>query len=361
MIQTTNESPEVVEAEGEHVGQENNCWRLRPGATVLHLSADRLQVVLSNHTVTFKGMQVVTGVERLLTLLTEAKSSEELTNQAASGSSISSEFYNYLLELLRVNECLVSGSNPADFNSPNGHTKPSSLFHASLGRDCDTWYSRMASKKVLLAYPTADDSARKQLESLKLELTCLPIDTKSSASKALSDIEANCDDVELLAVWGFPYRLPFLRLLNEKAVSRKLPLLAASCEGVVGKVGPYVIPNASPCIECLNKRVLANSSPDEWIAFVECTNSIGDAIPDPPPAHSVFQNAVASFFALEVERIAGRMAPTTIGAFWEMNYFDASSARRSILKVPGCDSCSTRKPERLAWNATYPALHGGEG
>ena len=54
-----------------------------------------------------------------------------------------------------------------------------------------------------------------------------------------------------IVVWDVPWRMPFARLLNDLAIDRDRRLLLGVCEGAVGRLGPYVLPRNTACLECV--------------------------------------------------------------------------------------------------------------
>jgi bacteriocin biosynthesis cyclodehydratase domain-containing protein len=325
--------------------------RLRPGATILELSADELAIGFPNYTVTFTSPPVVRGIRALVEALDPPAAAGEAVRRAAAATGLEEPFLASVLELLRNEGCVGQGS---DHTGPGGDLAE---FFAYLGDGSEEAMKTLAEAPIL-ALSAARSSAELEaaLSSAGLRAQVLPLAPGTSCGAGLEAADRILGERRsTLVVWGFPYRLPFARLVNDVAIRRRLPVLFGACEGVVGRVGPYVIPKNTACLECLNSRLLAHAGAPELRAFKQYRARFGDRIPDPWPTHPAFERTVASLLAVELSQIVLKRSPSTAGGILELSFADRSLRRHGVHKVPRCPSCQPGRPPRLAWDTRFSA------
>jgi len=154
----------------------------------------------------------------------------------------------------------------------------------------------------------------------------------------------------VLGCWNMPYRSPFARQVNELALAGTVPVLFGSCEGVVGRVGPFVIPQNTACLECLNQRLLTHAGGPELRAYQQYRLHNDEVVPPAWPTHPLFVRAVANLFALELLEVAIGRPSVTSGGFVEYRVGDAAAERHPVVRVPGCSACRPQSPRRVAWD-----------
>lgn len=328
--------------------------RLRPGAHVFEISAEQLQIVFANYTTTFTSPPVTKGIRAILAALQPSSERVETVRQAAEISGLDTEFIDYLIDLLLNTKCLYCETKPAVV--PAGQDTLAE-FYAYLGDDPSAALMALATARCLVVAPAASSGELAQLlhtAGLAAEMVAIPPSTSCAA--ALSQIEAHIGPAPpMLVSWNFPYRLPFARLLNDLALVRSVPILFGACEGVVGRIGPYVIPRNTACLECCNSRLLAHAGSPELQGFAEYRAKYHDVIPAPWPTHPVFHDAMAGLFAIELSQIVMKRPPRTIGGFIEHSFFDSAVQRHPVYKLPRCPACHPARPQRIAWDARFPA------
>ncbi len=329
--------------------------RLRPGAAIFDISADELQVSFANYTVSFKSSSVTNGIRSILAALDATGERSELVQRASKTADLTTEFIEYLVEMLLETRCLYKEIGPV-LSSRDGSGLLAE-FYAYLGEDRTKSLSALAALRPLTVVPregAADFSDLLRMAGTEAEMALISPGT--TCAEALAEVKARMEPVpRLIVCWNFPYRLPFARFLNELSIERGVHILFGACEGVVGRIGPYVIPRNTACLECFSKRLLAHAGSQELRAFEEYRIRYSDSIPAPWPTHPVFQAAVARLFALEISRIALNLPPQTLGGVVEYSYADGSARRHPVFKVPRCEACFEPGPKRIPWNASLPA------
>jgi bacteriocin biosynthesis cyclodehydratase domain-containing protein len=324
--------------------------RLRPGAHIFEVSADELQISFPNYTATFTSSPVVEGLRALLVGLGPGGERGKIVGCAAQAVGQDVAFLDYLVDLLLQTNCLYSASSVQTDN-------PLAEFLAYLGSDPCATLDRLAQARPILIVPASMDSDLADvLQDAGLGGQVVPVEPGTTCGAALECIRA-CLSTRKgpLASWGFSYRLPFSRLLNDFAIEERIPILFGSCEGVTGRIGPYVIPRNTACLECTNLRLLSHAGEHEQRVFLRYRARYDDTIVVPDPMHPVFAAALLRMFVLELAEIVQRLPPHTLGALIEYSFRDGLSERHPIHKVPRCPACSAARPERLPWDAHFAA------
>ncbi len=325
---------------------------VRPGAHVLAISADTLQVAFANYTATFNSPPVVKAATALLELLREPTPREDAIRDAAVATQLKEPLVRYVLETLARSRCLLE--------LPPGspvHEDPLDTFHGYMAEDPAALRADLAAARPLLIHfgDAAAEAPQRARASGLDGVTDLLIEPGTPCHELLDEIGARLDDASMLAVWGLPYRLGLTASLNELAIERGRPVLFGACEGFVGRVGPYVIPSNTACLECAQSRMLSNAGAPELRALPAYRARHRDIVPEPWPTHPVFAEAVLSQFVLELTRITGRLGAQTIGGLLEYRFGDGCAERHTVLRVPRCPACHPARPPRLPWDAVFPA------
>jgi bacteriocin biosynthesis cyclodehydratase domain-containing protein len=335
--------------------------RLRPGAAVFEISAEHLQILLPNHTATFNGAAVVKGLHAILRVLDPAAQRHEVHERLAA-EAFAPQFLDWLLDLLKNSHCLAFDNEEADI--PAGH-EALAQFYSSLGADFTTIFAQLRNTRVIVVTPFAGSpEVTAVLCAAGFEAEVVAIDTETTTAGALAMVERRFGPgPATLASWGFPYRLPFARRLNDFALERGSQLLFGGIEGAVGRIGPLVIPGASACLECAVRRLLSHAGPPELQATVAYRARNEDRVPAPWPSHPLFHDALLRFFVLELIQVVRVLPPRSFGGLIEYSLSDGQVERRPVYRVPRCPACSGSRPERVAWDAQFPApsVKGGDG
>ncbi|MDQ3964529.1 MAG: TOMM precursor leader peptide-binding protein [Actinomycetota bacterium] len=324
--------------------------RLRPGAAILDNSSDELQIAFPNHTVTLVSPLVVRTVRALLPGLEIGRERASIIGEVATATSLEPEFVDYVVGVLENSQCVYSDENGRDRVDRLG------AFDALLGDDPTEAARGRAESTVLVVRPEGVEALESSTADAGISVETVELEVGTTTEKARSLVRDGLDAGPDLAVaWGFPYRLPFARMLNALALEQRASILFGTCEGIVGRVGPFVMPGNSACLECANLRMLANAGGPEVRAVAAHRVKLGDRLPEAWPAHPVFEGAVARFMVLEAAEIAAGRPSSTIGGILEYSFPLGRPVRRPIYRVPRCDACGGDRPRRLAWDVRMGA------
>jgi bacteriocin biosynthesis cyclodehydratase domain-containing protein len=333
------------------MGSESNgsFLRLRPGAAVYALSSDELQIAFPNYTATFTSPMVTRGVSAIVHAVDEGASRDAVVQSAAHATDLEEAFVDYLVDSLISSQCLVAGS--AD--EPAGSLYD---FYAYLGADVVRLAESLREAHCGLVRLQGDGGCPEDaLAEVGLDVTLVEAQPGKKSTRALSALTEIIDSTTLVGCWNVPYRSPFARLVNELAVERDVPVLYGVCEGVVGRIGPLVIPRNTACLECVTTRLLAHAGGPELRAYRAYRLRTAETVPDPFPAHPLFVRGMAGLYGVELLQAALRRPSATSGGFVEYHFGDFGAERHPALRLPGCPACRPQAPRRLAWDVRFPA------
>lgn len=325
--------------------------QLRPGAQVFVVSADELQIAAVNHSTTFTSVPVVRIVVALVEALAEAPTRAALAAGVAERLGDERALVEYVLELMMQTRCLVergAGAAPLDARGE---------FYAAVGLDPEATAQTLAAARPILVAP-ATSAPRMQAALTEVGVTAevVAADEGAPCGPALDAARAALAGASgPLVAWDIPWRMPFARLLNELAIEHDRPILFGVCEGAIGRLGPYVLPRNSACLECLQSRLLANAGENELRVAASYRTRLGDRVPAPLPSHPAFRRAMADLLAIELAQILLLRPPMTLGGYVEYTFAGVGARRHPALKVPRCPACHPGRPQRLAWDANFPA------
>ena len=331
---------------------------LRPDVEVLWAAEDKLHLSFANHTVTFTSLAVTRIVDALLTEMEGGGDSDDLVDRAAHRVGVDPEMAAYVFEMLCETQCLywLDEASAREFDSPSEDNDALWTYFASIGDDPESIARVLCEARPLVL---SAESNAPVLEEVLLSgsiiadlLTIRPGTPIEEIGEQLRDRIAG--GAALVAAWGLSYQSPAALIVNSVAMEG-VPVLFGSCEGLVGRVGPFVIPRSTPCLECLNARLLTHSGPEELSSVSTYRLRHAHAVPRSRPTHPVFLKAVVAFFVLELQEILLNRPPRTLGGIVDFGLADGSVDRRAILRAPRCAACKTAMPPRFGWNATFPS------
>lgn len=331
-------------------------YRARPALSMVESTVERLILAGPNYNVTFSGPPVVRAVTALLDVLAQGAARADAVRKASARSEQPLKLLEYAFDLLESNACLYSSE------VPDAPADALDRFIASTGQDPDVRKRRLTTHRALLVVPTG---MRGELEGsfqrAGIALEALEVGRESELDAVLSRVKERAPGTALVCAWGFSYRGPFARRLNEWSIEVDIPILFGTCEGSMGRVGPHVIPGASACLECLNRRALSNAGSSELDALLAYRRRWAGAVEGEVVTHPGFARATAEIFALEASQILSLSPPQVINAVVQITFGSWRSERHNLLRVPRCDACQPRSPERLAWDAQLvaPKLKSG--
>jgi len=329
--------------------------RLRAGANVFAVSPDELQVAFPNYTATFVSPPVVKGVQALLGVFAEPTDRHVAIERTCAETGLEEGFLAYLVELLANSRCL------SPVGADAGEHGPLADFYDYLGDDGAATVARLAAAKVVLVQGERGEPAEWALAEAGLRVETVRAVPGARVGELIEALAARIDaGATTIACWGVPYRLPLAGRVNDLALERRVPVLFGACEGVVGRVGPFVVPGSSSCLECLNRRLLSHAGAAEARAFTHFRGRFEDVVPGAWPVHPAFEAALLRLYALELATVVLALPPRTIGGVVETSFQSATSERHAVYRLPRCPSCGPRRPRRWAWDARLAPLAPAE-
>lgn len=333
--------------------------RLRPGCHVLEPADDKLHLAFANHTVTFTTPVVTRIVRAFAKRMNDSLHVADLLAAVAGETGADDTVIRYVFEMLSASHCLYWSD--AETSSHNGDD-PLWRYYASIGEDPAAVTKRLTSVRPFVV--TSDSGyapLQDALTSAGINADLLPLPVGAATSEiALAKSRHDDGGGEVMACWNFAYRSDVARLVNETAMSGQ-PVLFGGCEGLLGRIGPYVVSKATACLECLNRRLLANGGAEEMSCFSAYRQSLDGTVVDSVPAHPAFVRAMAALFVLELSQIILNRPPQTLGAVVEYSAAGDSPVRRPLLKAPRCAACSNSRPPRFGWNVAFASPRVKDG
>lgn len=329
---------------------------MRPGANVFAHSPDRLQIAFPNHTATFVSARVVRTVRALVEALAAPVARAEAIERASAAAGVDPGVAEYVLDLLWSSRCLRrtrSGevARPAD---------PLAEFLSSLGDDGEATVARLREAQLAVVQGDAGEPIEGALAEAGLRVDPLRALPGDDVGAIVEHVRGVLDaGATTILCWGVPYRLPLAAQLNALALQARVPILFGVCEGVVGRIGPYVLPGASSCLECLNRRALSHAGPREAEAHAAWSGGTDAIVPEPWPVHPAFRGVVLRLLAIELADVVLGLPPRSIGGVTELTLAHGLPERHPVYQVPGCPACGERRPRRWAWDARLAPVARG--
>ena len=343
---------------GDQIDQNHLRPQLRPGAEVLEVSEDKLHIAFSNHTVTFTTPVVTSGIKALIAAMDQNEDRDAMISRVASDRHLEPGFVSYLFEMLEASHCLYWSE--AEDNGSNQADEVWDYFASTGESPAKVKQVLEATRPIILTSEAGRQPLVDALKGSGVIADVVPLPPSTPVSEIAAEMRRYFNGTGGLTVsWGFPYRSPTAQMINKTAMEG-ISVLFGACEGSVARIGPYVIPRSTPCLECLNTRLLSHSGAEELSCFNVYRLRHQHVVQPSKPTHPVFLRAVAGFLVLELTQILLRRPPATLGGVVEYGLSDGSVTRRSLLKVPRCVACRTAQPPRFAWNASFesPSVKG---
>jgi len=330
--------------------------RFMPGACLVDNGPDETHVLLANHNVTFLNHDVTRLVHAFAEALRTSSTQEQALVDVHAATQFSEDLCLRVLNMLRSSGCLSSGADYA-----RDEIDPVLNFWGAQGLDVSRTRERLAEAAVVVVAPEPVLSVVTQaIDTTGVRHRAFPV--RPTEPLAVVDMIARLDlsEATVLAVWGLQYATLVTRQLGQQALDRHIPALFGYCSGVLGRIGPFVLPNATACIECTNLRLSAHAGTAEARVIAAIRQSTDIPCGFGYPVHPAFASATLSLFAIELTRICLNLPPRTIGALMELTFGEAESRRRVLYRSPTCPACHPPRPERFGWDATFrsPVLAG---
>lgn len=163
----------------------------------------------------------------------------------------------------------------------------------------------------------------------------LPADLEVRRSDRLSLVPATPDMVIVAAI-GTAWSA--LRSMNEECVHHRVPLLPVLLQGMVGRVGPIVVPHETACLECARARENSNLGD---MAAVRRAEFETDLAAQTEGYLRPMAGILGDVAAMELARFILRIPKMRVGSQVEVNLLTSRMEPRPVLKVPRCRVCSS--------------------
>ena len=207
-----------------------------------------------------------------------------------------------------------------------------------------------AVRPVVVATQRAAVMLEEALEAAGIAAAVTALAAGDSTDPIAAAVNAHEETPSLILAWDLSYRSAAARAVNDLAM-RGSAVLFGSCEGLVGRVGPYVLPGCTPCLACLNSRLLSNAAPEEAACATALRAHSAEQIGRPSPTHPVFLKSMTGLFVLEASEILMKRPARTLGGLLQYSLADGEVRRRTILRAPRCSACGIARRPRFAWSA----------
>ena len=131
-----------------------------------------------------------------------------------------------------------------------------------------------------------------------------------------------------------------LRIVNRICLGLAVPWLHAALDGPFVLVGPLVVPQRSPCYECLETRVTMNMR--ERASYQQYKEALAElaVAPGGMPAHPIMVGMLASHASLEALNFLATGSTFTINKLLAIYLPTMEVAYNEVLRVPSCPACS---------------------
>ncbi len=315
---------------------------------LLEVSRDKLHLSFANHTVTFTTPAVTRIVKELVRSIDQSANVADLIAGAAEQTGEDPGLAAYVFEMLQSTHCLY-------WPDTEVVQQPDALsdYFASTGEDPGPARMRLqAARPVILACEAGCRALEEALSDSAIHGRLIPVSPGTPVAQAVAEAQSRIDEQGPIVSWGFAYRSAIAAALNEAAMLG-VPALFGACEGLIGRIGPYVIPRSTACLVCFNSRLLSHAGSEELSCFTARRLHSDEIAGAAPPTHPAFLKAIAALFVLELTQILLKRPPRTLGGVLEHSLTEGSAVRRTVLKAPHCPACRRAVPPRFAWNATF--------
>lgn len=144
------------------------------------------------------------------------------------------------------------------------------------------------------------------------------------------------DATRIVVVCSDGGSVSMLREWNAICVRSGLRVLPVLLQGMVGFVGPLVVPGATACLECKVRRESGGaplaSGPD--VLEAEASRASLAAF------HPSMAAILAHCATMELVKYLGDLPVATAGVVYDINLLRPEMVSRRVLKIPGCPVCS---------------------
>ncbi|GEM_PF-3930760 len=153
----------------------------------------------------------------------------------------------------------------------------------------------------------------------------------------LKDIYQN--KINLLVYFSDTYSLNLVRTINKKCIEHNIPFVLGYFKNLYAVIGPIIIPNETPCINCLELRKINNYDFTDleryYIREYYNLENQSELYPE------YFFKGVSKLTALEIYKFyLNKRSCNIIGKELEINLKDYTTRYNKILYNPQCQICN---------------------
>ena len=180
--------------------------RLRPGAEVLRISSDRIQIALPNHNAVFTGADTVHPLGRIVDLLETHQSESTIIQTLTTELDHSEGFLRYLLKLLEEHGCTYrTSTEPLANTNGQGHSAPYEALEsycAQIGLNPNEALEKLTNAETFIIIPKALSKAvRSALQTSCLSnVRVLEVESGQDLGEFIEVLNAELDKVETLSL-----------------------------------------------------------------------------------------------------------------------------------------------------------------
>ena len=163
------------------------------------------------------------------------------------------------------------------------------------------------------------------------------------------------DKCSLIVVAQDYPNLALFETVNSESFRRKKPWIRVSFDDSKGYVGPLVIPRKTPCFNCCELRLIANSPYYEYELWENREFIPPTKLNEP----DIFANMLSIICANEILRyLTNSSLPSTIGYLFELDFHSLNFNKHKIISHPNCTLCNPpeKKPIHLHQPFDDPSL-----
>jgi bacteriocin biosynthesis cyclodehydratase domain-containing protein len=325
---------------------------LRPGANVFKQANDNLQIAFPNYTVNFQTPDIVSLILEILSIMNDQHNVENIIESVTKKIEVDNEFAEYIINQLVSNNCAFFTNQEWIEKDENELTR----FYKYIIEKSDIVEKLQKTKFILLTPEDKIEDCKSVFKNCGLNPLIIPAINGRTIKDYKEDISKNITaDIEFIASWNFPFRQPTANMINNLCINIKIPVLFGGCEGIISRIGPYVIPLNSSCLECMHLRLNSNFDENEIRSYAKFRvieeNNLGISW----VSHPSFHLASLHLFAIEINRISIGLTSNCLGSFYEYFFGQMNTHKHLVIKVPNCPVCSSGKPARFAWDFQFPA------
>jgi len=280
---------------------------------------DEVQLISPERSLTIEGKNTDT-LKRLLPFLNGKYKVKDIPEQIGTGN----DNVMNLINDLRKNDIIVFLDDGEELS------QEFNFYCRKLGYEkTKNMFSRFKNSSVLIIGKNSiTDRIMKHLDKQKI--------------KVKNIVENELENTKLkgysLIVSAFTGRYPEMHeTINKRCISENVSWISARYDGIIGEVGPLVVPFVTPCFFCYKKRLESNTVNLERYRMIE--NALKSNEENYGSLEQFFE-IMSSFMSMEILNfLLGYEKPKTYGAVLNINFTNYSTDIDKIYKVPFCRVC----------------------